>query len=338
MPPRTINDLERIRYRSGQALAARDLRDSQDFEALFRWLHNRYLHGAWGIASGLQVENLGGGVRVLPGIAYDGYGRELVLSRPAEFRFPELAIRKACDLVMRYQESREFPHRSPWQEVCLPKACADTPAGRSRRFSPLQEQPAFRWRPAGTAHLGEEVPLVRASRATTAEIELDHSPRRNTAALTRPHIGYGTALIDPLSLLYWFEDVGRPSPEFVGAQVEVNTSSAGFAQTPCYVHMAQLQVRDEQRVRLVLPMQALLPFPAFESIADPQPDRFTYRIIVPSKESFFSSLTGGPAGVIAPRAFRAQAPEPTFMLSIAWLGIEPAPEVPSGSHEKECGK
>ena len=329
MPPRMIHELERIRYRKGQALASRDLRDEQDFEGMLRWNHNRSLHHAWGIAIGLEVTNQGGrAVRVSPGIAYDGYGRELLLSRPVEIDFPELKVNQASDLVIRYKESAEFPRRSDMQATCLPQESEDS--GKVS-FSALEEQPAFLWRKAGTARLGEEIPLIRVQPgANEASLELDRSVRRSAQALSRPHIGHGEVLVDLKSMIPWIEVIENRQL-LMGLQFEVDTSPAGFDRTPCYVHIAQIQLRLRQNV-------VTFPVPYFESIAAPQPDRFTYRIMVFSTFGTRLSARGlqpltaepgvpGLAAEMASSFFGAQPAQAEgetlpVKISIAWLGID----------------
>ena len=68
----------RVRYRDGQLLRAADLLAEQAYRREQRRRHNVAQHG-WGIVHGLRISATGAGVAVEPGIAIDGYGRELVL-------------------------------------------------------------------------------------------------------------------------------------------------------------------------------------------------------------------------------------------------------------------
>ena len=86
-------EVERLRYRHGQRLRSRDFRDQAALDAQLRWWHNRALHAAYGIATGLEVqitvEAGGSSVQVSGGVAYDCYGRELVLPRERVLPVPD---------------------------------------------------------------------------------------------------------------------------------------------------------------------------------------------------------------------------------------------------------
>lgn len=305
MSPRMISELERIRFRKGQHLASRDLRDDQDFEALLRRIHNRYLHDTWGIAAGLQVENRDAeSVLVRPGIAYDGYGREVVLAKPATIRFPPLEMDESQDLVIRYKESSEFPSRRMVGSVCLAEESG--PAG-NLVFPSMLEQPVFLWRAPGTSRLGEEIPLTRAKRIEAlASPTIDYSIRRNAARLSRPHVGYGSTRFTLSNMILWIEDRGANGIAGVGFQIEIDTSAAGFASTPCYLFTSRLTVRLAQT-------EIKIPVPFFESTANTRPNGFTYRFMA------VNSLV--PPILIA---VEEMTPEPLerIEIDVQWLGIE----------------
>src|SRR3954471_11968309 len=70
--------VRRLHYFSGQSLSPEDLQAEQDYHREMRYLHNRLL--GQGVVSGLDVTaGDGSSVIVSPGLAIDGYGRELVL-------------------------------------------------------------------------------------------------------------------------------------------------------------------------------------------------------------------------------------------------------------------
>src|SRR5918912_56411 len=77
-------EIERLRYWQGQKLGSRDFRDQALIEAQLRWWHNRALHNAFGVSRGLQVTRVPDAdaftaLSVARGLAYDCYGRELLL-------------------------------------------------------------------------------------------------------------------------------------------------------------------------------------------------------------------------------------------------------------------
>jgi uncharacterized repeat protein (TIGR01451 family) len=72
---------QRVRYRERQVLRVSDLRDEQAYLIAARRRHDISQH-RWGIVSGLRVQVVADGVEVSPGVALDGFGRMLVVSRP----------------------------------------------------------------------------------------------------------------------------------------------------------------------------------------------------------------------------------------------------------------
>jgi hypothetical protein len=111
-------NLERMRYRQGQKLHSRDFRDLAVNEFHLRWWHNRALHRAYGIASGFAVEIHGNVLHVQPGVAYDAYGRELVLACEQRLAIPEAA--ETLVLIVRYQEPETPGCDSDSGEACWP--------------------------------------------------------------------------------------------------------------------------------------------------------------------------------------------------------------------------
>ena len=86
-------DLQRLRYRRGQVLSGRDLRDEGTFADERRWWHNRAIHQANGVAMGMRVEPsstlLGDlSVTVSPGVGYDCFGRAILHREEVTLDFP----------------------------------------------------------------------------------------------------------------------------------------------------------------------------------------------------------------------------------------------------------
>src|SRR5262245_41186772 len=71
----------RVRYRERQPLRVGDLVVEQGYHTTMRRRHNIAHHG-WGILYGLALVFEGGDCFVRPGMAVDGYGRELIVPKP----------------------------------------------------------------------------------------------------------------------------------------------------------------------------------------------------------------------------------------------------------------
>jgi len=73
-----------VRFRERQVLRAADLELEQSYLTAMRRRHNIGQHG-WGIVSGLELTMTPAGVAIVrPGMAVDGYGRELFVHAPLE--------------------------------------------------------------------------------------------------------------------------------------------------------------------------------------------------------------------------------------------------------------
>lgn len=81
------NSIERLNFYQGQFLRAQDFRDEQLYHRDGRRRHNLGPH-TWGIVAGLELverdpeSGAGKDVFVQPGLAVDGYGREVLVFRP----------------------------------------------------------------------------------------------------------------------------------------------------------------------------------------------------------------------------------------------------------------
>ena len=79
---------QRVAFEDHRFMQAIDLEDEQLYHLQRRWQHNLALH-SWGILCGLEVRSNGGDFRrpkivIHPGMALDGYGRELVLTETVD--------------------------------------------------------------------------------------------------------------------------------------------------------------------------------------------------------------------------------------------------------------
>jgi hypothetical protein len=76
---------QRVDWIDRQLLAGTDLRAAHAYLDVLRARHLRGAHATWGVALGLSVRDVGGGVfEVGEGLAYDALGRELLVPRPIQ--------------------------------------------------------------------------------------------------------------------------------------------------------------------------------------------------------------------------------------------------------------
>ncbi len=129
---------ERVQYREGQRLLAADLRAEQAYHTAARRRHALSGH-TWGIVRGLAPAVDAGRLLIQPGLAVDGYGRELLLPEP-------LAIDPA-DLAAAFADVGVAPGRSA--DLWLMRVAALDAAGRRWR-----DEAALRLTAAGVAAPG----------------------------------------------------------------------------------------------------------------------------------------------------------------------------------------
>jgi hypothetical protein len=93
---------QRVAFEDDRFLQAADLQDEQLYHLQRRWQHNLALH-SWGILCGLEVRIQGSDLRhpsitVHPGMALDGYGRELITTAPVDV----LSLQETLDPAVTY--------------------------------------------------------------------------------------------------------------------------------------------------------------------------------------------------------------------------------------------
>ncbi len=89
-----LRQLGRLAYWQGQELRSRDLRDQAGTLEQLRWWHNRAVHGVFGVSQRLSVTvdpAAPSVVNVDCGLAYDCFGRELILRAPSTIPLPAVA-------------------------------------------------------------------------------------------------------------------------------------------------------------------------------------------------------------------------------------------------------
>ncbi len=328
--PFTCLDFERFIYRQGQLLASRDFRDQQRMEEARRWMHNSASHNAWGVAigyefllSGTNPANWDAGeiLTIYPGIAYDCFGRELILTRPAQFNRDVIPIEQSnlrkdlpgqtIFLVLRYQDAM----RKGSDVNCLgsPNSMESAP-------------PLLLWKPKSEVCYGLEVPILFVTfRGRRASIQPISANRARPQA--RPKIASGQTVPGLTAWTSW--EIPHSPPIELGLQVKIDTHDAGFQQTPCYFAWLSGSLSltfNDELVRF--------PLPAFISLTKEKPDEFTFRALL-----FQSSQSSGQLSGI--RAVMAQAQRidlPVFAnqhkLTVCWVGIEHGGVVSSSSDDQ----
>lgn len=97
-------NIERLRYYQRQYLGAQDFTDEQSYQRDMRRRHN-LAHHLWGIVGGLELStDDSGSVYVQPGMAIDGYGREIVVFRPYQLTTAFLQDGQYHTVWLQYQE------------------------------------------------------------------------------------------------------------------------------------------------------------------------------------------------------------------------------------------
>lgn len=116
----------RVHYFDKQFLRVDEFRDEQLYQLALRRRHNNTQH-TWGIVNGLAIANEEGSIVVQPGLAIDGYGRELLLSskyRVTAESFDDLESDR-LDLWLVYDRQNDGSSPEGYGE------CGSSPAGAS---------------------------------------------------------------------------------------------------------------------------------------------------------------------------------------------------------------
>ena len=186
--------LERLRNVDGEMLRGRDFRDRIAYDLELHWWHQRAVHQAFGVASGLAVADpQGGKLTVAPGVAYDASGR---------------------DLVLLDQATVDLPTSGP------PVALVLRPCGKAPRAKLVWKAPA-RVDPC------DGVALALFDLSSSGSVQRLAAAARSLAS---PRIGTGetSPVATPWEL--WQPVADGPA----GIQTRVGTRAAGFTDLPRY--------------------------------------------------------------------------------------------------------
>lgn len=338
--PFTDLDFERFIYRQGQLLASRDFRDQGRMEAARRWMHNSAMHNAWGVAVGYEFSlpedsevegeeerpsNIwedGQPLTVQPGIAYDCFGRELILPKAVTYSRGDLPDSPAEQgvfnvfLVASYRE----PGRQPARIHCAGSAS-------SAAFPP----PLLRWKLERDVHYGLEVPILFVT-FTENGPQVQRYAASQLHPQARPRIASGQTVPGQTAWRTWTVLIEN-GEESLGLEVDIDTSDAGFQRTPCYFAW------------LTWPLFALLEdsslpemdlqLSPFTNLANEKPDSFTFRVF--SSELLYAdtgektstapmSVSMALLAAIRQTSANVENIDPVvanrYRLTVRWLGIE----------------
>lgn len=261
-------ELERLRYWQGQMLRSRDFRDQVAIESQLRWWHNRALHNTYGVSFGLKVipdnsKNPPIVVRVTCGLAYDCFGRELILLKDhPDVSVPQQSSDEYLVLLIRYKETSQYLKKNEIGEACLPNSC-----------SLFQEELEFQWRPLKSFRPTDGVPLAQAEydKNSRGLLSLKSIPMFSRP-LARPRIASGATIPGNTAWEKWTES----NNVTVGMETRIDTSSAGFTETPNYFAWLQSEepLWDSDQQSFILA--------PFTNISDPAVDGFKLRLLLPN--------------------------------------------------------
>jgi hypothetical protein len=271
-------NLERVRYWQGQMLRSRDFNDIHATEQQRRWWHNRALHDAYGIyqdpplardpnaeshflARLTQDETA---VTVTAGLAYDSFGRELILESNQTVPLPPLrGDTEEFLLLARYH--MEPPNR---QMESVAGVCY-TNSGPLR-----PEFVEFVWKHPDQCSFSaaDGVPLASLTVGDGTKTVMP-VPQPSARPLARPQLGSGSTVPGNTAWELWTSGLEGTDDLPLGVQATIDTSAAGFTDTPCYFAWLQGDLFNP-----TLPTLA----PAlFTSIAEESVNSFVFRIAFP---------------------------------------------------------
>jgi hypothetical protein len=330
-------ELGRVQYWEGQMLRSSDFLDIQRIEAQRRWWHNRALHKAFGVYQGmtasadyaLQI------IEVSPGVAYDCFGRELVLECSARFLFPPAPPSDGeVTLLARYREMERRDAADDKAAVCC-LAAGQSSVGTVEfvwtsklRVLPVEGVPLGK-----LPYVGRKPLRFRPFVAAPA-----HRP------LARPRLGSGSTVPGNTAWQPWvymgLDPNERPVPSQIGVQTTIDTSAAGFTEVPQYFAWLEGSIWNGQARQLV---PALLP-----SLTDESINSFTFQLILlppPPPSGNVIALVRSGRAVAAPQIHLIQDSNEFAVfaqqqkLYVAWLGCQMPPKTQFVAQKKTfCSK
>jgi hypothetical protein len=304
--------IERVRYWQGQMLRARDFNDIHAVEEQRRWWHNRALHNAYGIHRDPDVtpgfdaalSSDQTFVTVTAGLAYDAFGRELILETDQTVMLPAGV-----------QDNDVFVLLARYRMAAPDRRAEDFAAVFCGNQGPVR--PGFLelvWKPSKSFAFTDGVLLIAVKiaggKGTPADLPF---PLSVSNPLARPQLGSGCTVPGNTAWELWTY-VSAGDEVVLGVQTTIDTSAAGFTDAPCYFAWLQGSIFNPQTRQLA---PALFP-----SIAEETVDSFVFRVALPSLVSgqFFATRLPAKTSYVNPQAFSLFAHQQN--LYVNWVGCQ----------------
>jgi hypothetical protein len=177
--------IERRRYWQGQKLGSSDFRAQAEIETQLRAWHNRAMHNAFGISQGLGAKPIPErgsvtGFKVECGVAYDCFGRELLLQTASEVAVPQADSQplSSITLLLRYRETSEYLSKKEMGAACGLGTCGSS-----------TETAEFLWKLSTEVQSSDGVPLARLNYESTSELQ-DAAAINNLTETQRSRLRY----------------------------------------------------------------------------------------------------------------------------------------------------
>lgn len=306
--------IERLRYWEGQPLRSRDFNDQSALDAQARWAHNRALHRAFGVRLGLEVSLITTPgsqrvvVRVSEGVAYDCFGRELVLCPGQDIAGADIPSAEVLLLLLR---------RKP----AVPSAQTSHPECAPASWQTTRHQTELVWKTPGECDVLDGVPLARITLSRGVRERDPLFPRPIARALARPRIASGATV--PGKTVWELFSLANGFAK--GMQTHIDTTAAGFTETPAYFAWLEVAPTDPRYEMFAIKVLGLP-----RDIAAATTAGFTFRLVVSPSLGDDRSETN--EKLIS--FFSLQARK--IGLRICWLGCEHLSEAPVCPDECDC--
>lgn len=274
-------ELERVRYWQGQMLRSRDFNDIHAVEEQRRWWHNRALHNAYGIhrdpdvapAFAATLSNDATFVTVTAGLAYDSFGRELILETDQNVRVPAgVPDNESFVLLARYRMMAPQARDEEFAAILCTNQGPVCPG-----FVELV------WKQLASFVFTDGVPLI-AVKITGGDVTLVDLPFPPpvSSPLARPQLASGSTVPGNTAWELWTY-VSSGQQHVLGVQTTIDTSASGFTDAPCYFAWLQGSLFN--------PLTQHLAPALFPSIAEETVHSFVFRIPLPLSSSggFFAT-------------------------------------------------